>query len=625
LTIVLALGARMMVSILLHPLRIGWDPALHLMCATLICQGKLPYVDMFDVNPPLIWYMNTLPASLSNVFHAPLPLSFNFFLLLMIVGSGLMSAYVIVTKLDKKDLFVNLGVVFGLLLFNFFLSVDFGQREEIFVLLYMPFFFLRMARWQGLAITRNEAILFGIVGGAGIFLKHYFVLNFLVVELFFFLSSRVKALGGRLKPLIAPENLTMVAFGVLYLLHFFILPAAVRHNYFDFLVPAFSKGYYFWDTTVPNCISVPNKKNIFVLLMAAAALALPLLRIYPVVGPIISFSLAGLVVYLLQFKGWAYQDMPVMAGGFMLCGAILGMLITLTVVHSQPGGLFFKIAAFAVSSAAKWLELPVVHFKPGKNLYSLTAYGLAVLVAGVCLVSAQDEISLVSSFPRFDMSVIGYSGSTPKMDVDTPFTDLILANTRSQDPIVFISNGVAPGFPIIMQLRRTPASRHLHVCILSVLHYIQLSGLTDPETKRLLSYEPRVVDELGQDILESRPRLVFLQDQPIKSEYLVPHKFVEKYLSNYKVIDDVAGFSVYRLNGQTPATPAVAPAPAATPAVAPVPAATNAVAPVPAATNAVAPVPAATPAVVPAPNPVVAPAPVPAVAPVTSGTRSKQW
>jgi hypothetical protein len=248
----------------------------------------------------------------------------------------------------------------------------------------------------------------------------------------------------------------------------------------------------------------------------------------------------------------------------------------------------------------KWLELPVVPVKPGKNLYSLTAYGLAVLVAGFCLVSAQDEASLVNSFPRFDMSVIGYSGSTPKMDVDTPFTDLILANTRSQDPIIFISNGVAPGFPIIMQLRRTSASRHLHVCILSVLHYIQLSGLTDPETKRLLSYEPRVVDELGQDLLKSRPRLVFLQDQPIKNEYLIPHKFVEKYLSNYKVIDDVAGFSVYRLNGPTPATLKVAPVP--NPAVAPAPA--------PAANPAVAPVP------VPAANPAVAPAPLPAVAPV---------
>ncbi len=186
LTIVLALGLRMMVSILLHPLRIGWDIALHLMCAALICQGKLPYVDMFDVNPPLIWYINTIPASLANLLNVPITLTFNFFLLLMMVVSGLMCFYVIVTKLERKDLFVGSGIVFGLLLFNFFLTVDFGQREEIFVLLFIPFFFLRLARWRGCPITRREAVFFGLVGAAGILMKHYFVLNFLVVELFLF-------------------------------------------------------------------------------------------------------------------------------------------------------------------------------------------------------------------------------------------------------------------------------------------------------------------------------------------------------------------------------------------------------------------------------------------------------
>jgi hypothetical protein len=62
--LVASLSLRMLVSVLLHPLRIGWDPALHLQCAQLIVAGGLPYVDMFDVNPPLIWYLDMLPALL---------------------------------------------------------------------------------------------------------------------------------------------------------------------------------------------------------------------------------------------------------------------------------------------------------------------------------------------------------------------------------------------------------------------------------------------------------------------------------------------------------------------------------------------------------------------------------
>ena len=289
LSAVLVICARMLLSILLHPLRIGWDPALHLMCATLICQGKIPYIDMFDVNPPLIWYLNTIPASLSNLLNAPLPVSFNLFLLFLMLCSGLMSAYVIVTKLPKKDLFVYMGAVVGLMSFNFFLTVDFGQREEIFVLLFMPFFFMRLARWQGCAIGKKEAILFGLVGALGIAMKHYFVLNFICTEAVFFLGTRVKTLRARLLPLVAPETLTIVVFGLLYLGHFYLLPAEARQNYFDFLVPAFAKGYAFWDTSVPACISMPFKRNVFFFLTAGAAASIALLRLFPALAAISFF------------------------------------------------------------------------------------------------------------------------------------------------------------------------------------------------------------------------------------------------------------------------------------------------------------------------------------------------
>jgi hypothetical protein len=321
----------------------------------------------------------------------------------------------------------------------------------------------------------------------------------------------------------------VASFGVLYAGHFFLMPPAVRHSYFDFLLPAFTKGYFFWDTTVPNCMTVPYKRDVFLLFTAAGAMALALLRNYPVVGPIISFSLAGLVVYLLQFKGWAYQDIPVLAGGFMLCGAILGAFIALITNRLQ-------------------------YSRNISNVSSVAAYGISVLIAGICLVSASDEATEVRALPSFDMTRLGYSGSAPRSDIDTPFTELILGNTNCRDPIVFMSNAVSPGFPIIMQLRRTPASRHLHECLLSVLQYIRSSCTRDAETQRLLSYEPQVVDQLGQDILKNKPLLVFLQEQPVRDEYLSPYNFVNKYLSRYKVIDSICNFSVYKLNELTPAS-----------------------------------------------------------------------
>ena len=552
-TIVVALALRLLVSICLHPLRIGWDPSLHLMCATLICQGKLPYVDMFDVNPPLIWYINTLPASLAALCNSPLPIAFNLFLLALITLAAALAVYVIVAKLPRRDLFVNLGVVFGLLLFNFFLSVDFGQREEIFVLLFIPFAFFRLARWQGVPLRPGLAVLYGIVGAVGIFMKHYFVLNFLVVELFLLFSFRnfrhrqslqLSNLRRTLAPLWAPEIVTMVVVGLVYTGHFFLLPAAVRHNYFDFLIPAFAKGYYFWDTSVTNCIATPYKRDVFLLLTAAGVIGLTLTRFYPIIGALISFSLAGLVVYLMQFKGWAYQDIPAMAGAFMLVGAIVGAVFS-AVVNRSP-----------VSSRAKKIS------RTGRSaIANLAAYILSAVIAFTCIYLGSDEITATAKFPTFDMAALGYKGTTPSMDIDGPFTDYILKNSKPNDPIVFISNAVAPAFPITMQLRRTVGSRHLHVCILSVLQYIRSDVVRSPEVDRLLAFDGVVVKQLGDDILKNNPPLVFLQNDPIKNDYFLRYDFSKRYLYRYQLVEPIINFSVYKLADLNAPAPVLPPMP----------------------------------------------------------------
>jgi hypothetical protein len=267
-------------------------------------------------------------------------------------------------------------------------------------------------------------------------------------------------------------------------------------------------------------MTLPGKREVFFLFVTAGAAALSLLRAFPVVGPVISFSLAGIVVYLMQFKSWAYQDIPVLAGGFMLCGALLGVFVT-------------------------WL---VGRLKDRQSVSSVAAYSLCVVVAGMCCVSASEEMAQVGSMPRFDMAQLGYSGSAPMMDVDTPFTDIIMHNSRPRDPILFISNAVAPGFPIMMQLRRTPASRHLHECILSVLQFMRSDSVKDAETKRLMAYEPVVIEGLGEDILKNKPLLIFLQDNPIKNDYLLPYDFVHKYLSDYYEISNINDFTVYKLD-----------------------------------------------------------------------------
>ena len=514
---------RMLISVLLHPLRIGWDPALHLQCAQLIAAGGLPYVDMFDVNPPLIWYLDMMPALLASVSNIPVTLAFNLFMLLLLMLSSSLCAYIALTKLERLPgtILVNLGLIFGLLYFNFFLTFDFGQREQIFVLLYFPFLFLRFARYQGASIGKREAICIGVLASIGICLKHYFLFNAVCVELFLFFAALPKK---RWSNFLVSENIAALSFALLYLGHFLLLPQAVKDNYFGFLVPAFAAGYQFWDTSLVSSLAAPDKRGVFYLLTFAGLFTLAFCRRYALLACCAVFAFSGVVPYLLQFKGWAYQDIPAFAGAvIIICGGVAALIATLI----KP-----------INKAKS--ELPGY-----SSAFSVTCLTILVLIVAASIVSAQEEISKIAAEPNFDLKKIGYSGSSPYSDIDSPFATIILANAKPHDAVIFIGNAVAPGFPPTTQLRVRPGSRHLHCCILSVLQYIKDVREVTPENLRLCSFKDRIVKEYAEDIKKNKPVLIFIQNGPA-AEYLAPYNF-DQYIKNYKKIEDVSGYTAYKL------------------------------------------------------------------------------
>lgn len=502
--ILTVLCLRMLVSVLLHPLRIGWDPALHLQCAQLITQGKIPYVDMLDVNPPLIWYLDTLPAFAATLLHQPVTLTFNLFLVLLMASSSLLCAWLLL-KLPDRDKFAGLGAVFGLLYFNFFLGFDFGQREEIFVLLYMPFLLLRYIRYFGeTPIPRRYAVFLGLYGSLGICLKHYFLLVAIIVELSMILARRKIHL-------FSPENISALAFALAYLGHFLLAPKAMQENYFGFLVPAFARGYFFWDTSLANSLASIDKRGVFFLSSLAMALSALLSRSSKLFIALLVFPLVSIVPYLMQFKGWTYHDIPVFAGACIALCAAIGQVVS----------RFMPAARHA-------LLVPLV----------------GTLLGGYALVNALIEFQTVKAERQFPLATVGYSGTSPWSDIDSPFTALLLQYTRPGDSAIFISNGVSPGYPLLTQFNLAPGSRHLHCCILSVLEYIRSECKHSPEGDRLIAREEEVANQYGSDIASRKPAIIFLQKLPVET-YLNRYDFVSRYLGDYKQVAEVANFAVY--------------------------------------------------------------------------------
>ena len=166
------------------------------------------------------------------------------------------------------------------------------------------------------------------------------------------------------------------------------------------------------------------------------------------------------------------------------------------------------------------------------------------IVIGLAVHDAYRDFERVSKEPVFEMKVVGGEGVSPREDLHTPFFQFFEKYYRKGDSVVFMSNGVTPGYPTLTQLNCAPGSRHLHCVILSVLHYITEINPQTAETKALGQKMDVVVEEYGEDILKNKPKLVFVQVGPVAS-YLEPYDFEGKYLFDYDKVDEADNFKIF--------------------------------------------------------------------------------
>lgn len=518
---------RLVYSAILHPLYMGWDPGLHLNAAQLILQGKVPYVDMMDVNPPLVWYIDMIPAFWSSAFHIPAPQAFTLFLACVILYSASACYYLFFHCAENKkatDTATYIAFIVGLIYFNFLLRHDFGQRETIFVLYYLPFFVLRWLCWNGQAPKKKWiSIVIGIIGGMGICLKPYFLIPALCVELYFLLNKNAFDFKSY-KHFISPDALGAVGAALAYVLHFFLMPQAMRENYFGFVVPAFMLGYNYWDVSLGNSFSSPDKREVFWLMVITSAFALSLRRTSSLIEPLVIFAITSNIVYLMQFKGWAYHDQPVLAGSLILAFVLASYLF-----------VFIGNKLSTSCSIPKKILLWVV----------------PIMIGGYLAFDAIQDTKAVEKDNKVDLSFIGYNQTSPRSDISFPFFDVFEREWKKDDKVVFISNGVTPEYPFLTQVNAAPGSRHLHCVILSVLQYIRDMHAKTPKNIALYEQNERIIKEYLQDIDANKPKLVFVQIGPVL-DYLKPYDFQAKLQKNYDKIEEHDNFEVYRLKNRGP-------------------------------------------------------------------------
>ena len=175
----------------------------------LILSGKVPYVDFFEVNPPLIHYLHTVPVAISYILGVGSSDVFHVMVLLLIIFSAAL-LFQSMAKLSPRRRVLVLLSYYAISVLAILRS-DFGQREHLFTIVFLPYLFCRALKEKEFSKSQLMLTLF-----CGLFscLKPFFFLMLLTSEALL-LSSKNKISRKTLLMLGAP----MVAYAI-YLIFF---------------------------------------------------------------------------------------------------------------------------------------------------------------------------------------------------------------------------------------------------------------------------------------------------------------------------------------------------------------------------------------------------------------------
>jgi hypothetical protein len=189
-----------------------------------------------------------------------------------------------------------------------------GEKEHIFILLFLPYFLLRWRRYAKLQIQIKPGmiILIGIIAGIGVCLKPHFLIIWVAVELYGIVIQ------SSLKSAAKPEVAAVIAVGLLYGFHFLILPQESRQGVMEVIRLISSGGYLAYGDKSPLAIITSSW---VVLAIAFMPFVIPTRETDPVAS-LVKLSAILLISSLLeaglQGRNFFYHGIPAWTGTYLV-------------------------------------------------------------------------------------------------------------------------------------------------------------------------------------------------------------------------------------------------------------------------------------------------------------------
>jgi hypothetical protein len=345
-------AAFYLVMVLMPPL--NHDAAAVLDFAQRWLDGRRLYVDLIDVNPPLIFILSLLPAAIAR----NTPLSGPQALLLCLLAHAFMLWRMSVAlRRDRAEGPVESAVLAAAIpLLLLVAGSDFGQREVLMASSAIPYALLAARRVDGPEVPRGLALGVAAVAAVAFALKPHFLAVPLLVEML--VLKRV----GRARALRDPVPALMAAVWLAYLVS---IPAFFP-AYLEEIVPLIWEIYGDIHGAGPLSVLVTDLMGAAVLLLLLA-LPLALRRRAGTLAQALALAAAGAFLSAwVQHKGWTYHVLPVtiLALATLAAAASRWADATLPEARAQAAApalaviAAFGIAAYAVRGGeTPWRQL----------------------------------------------------------------------------------------------------------------------------------------------------------------------------------------------------------------------------------------------------------------------------
>jgi len=499
------------------------DTGFLLDAAARVLMGARFYVDVVEINPPLIVALNVPAVLLGRLLGISDILVYRLGCTLVLLGALALAAWQLRRVLP--DDFVLRRALVLLLAFALFplAGQDFGEREHLVLAFVVPYLFLATTRSLGREVTRVEALGVGLLAGLAFALKPHFLPLWLAVEGYLRLTGRV------VRRSLLPETVGIASFLAVYGIAILVFTPQYLQLVRLLAVPY---GRFLYDPFLHVLITGPGALlTLFALLTVAA------LRRHAG-HPELWRSLAlGTVACLLagaaQQKGLRY--------------------------HFYPS---FALAAVTLGAVALDVRGPLGSWVP--RVYRVLA--LSVLGTMVAIVTWQNAASALRLGP----------------DPERPrFEELVrLVRDRAAGGSVYVmSYHIGSAYPLINYSGTRSASRFPQLWILAAeyLDALKRSGPLRYRDPAEMSPSERFLNRaVLEDLRARRPRLLLIlrhaRDLPVNGyrrlnyvAYFGRDTSVARIFSEYQQVAEVGDYAVYELvpEGATRSGPPPSAAPGA--------------------------------------------------------------